>query len=69
MTKVCDARNDCPNNEDEPVNCFIDECLSRNGHCMHDCVDLKIGYECSCHRGMRTIIKYELLLFLHNTKL
>ena len=50
-SQVCDTHHNCPNGEDEPVNCFIDECMSHKGHCMHKCVDLTIGFKCECSPG------------------
>ena len=50
-SKICNLVRDCPDGGDEPVNCFINECSQSNGHCMHYCVDLKVGYKCSCKKG------------------
>jgi len=52
-SKVCDGNHDCAKGEDEPVNCFINECLTHRGHCMHDCEDLKIGFQCKCKPGYK----------------
>lgn len=51
ISEVCNLKRNCPHWEDEPANCFINECLSNNAHCMHTCTDLKIGYKCSCKEG------------------
>ncbi|KAL9950454.1 hypothetical protein ACROYT_G042950 [Oculina patagonica] len=48
--KVCDKHPDCPHGEDEN-NCYIDECKSHNGHCLHNCHDTKTGFYCSCNAG------------------
>lgn len=48
---MCDGKHDCTKGEDEPVNCFINECLTHRGHCMHECQDLKIGFQCTCKPG------------------
>ncbi|KAK3755593.1 hypothetical protein QZH41_017588, partial [Actinostola sp. cb2023] len=49
--KVCDGHKDCNQGEDEPMNCYINECLGFNGHCQHYCNDTKIGFFCSCRPG------------------
>ncbi|XP_039492513.1 very low-density lipoprotein receptor isoform X2 [Drosophila santomea] len=52
--KVCDRRKDCPNGEDEPAGkCGINECSTKNGGCMHQCVNLAVGYRCECHDGYK----------------
>ncbi|XP_033166552.1 low-density lipoprotein receptor isoform X2 [Drosophila mauritiana] len=52
--KVCNRRKDCPNGEDEPAGkCGINECSSKNGGCMHQCVNLEVGYRCECQDGYK----------------
>ncbi|KQS52263.1 very low-density lipoprotein receptor isoform X1 [Drosophila erecta] len=52
ISKVCDKRKDCPDGEDEPAGkCGVNECASKNGGCMHQCIDLKVGHHCQCHKG------------------
>ncbi|EDV94927.1 GH23437 [Drosophila grimshawi] len=54
LSKVCDKRKDCPDGEDEPAGkCEVNECASRNGGCMHRCVDHLVGYSCDCHQGYK----------------
>lgn len=31
----------------------IDECSDHNGHCIHKCRDLPIGFECYCNHGYK----------------
>ncbi|XP_017128935.1 very low-density lipoprotein receptor isoform X2 [Drosophila elegans] len=53
-SKVCDQRKDCPNGEDEPAGkCSINECSKGNGGCMHQCVDMEVGFRCECHDGYK----------------
>ncbi|KAH8283831.1 hypothetical protein KR054_002978, partial [Drosophila jambulina] len=53
-SKVCDRRKDCPNGEDEPAGkCGINECATKNGGCMHQCVDLAVGHRCECQEGYK----------------
>ena len=56
MESVCDARRDCAQGEDEPISCFIDECMFKNGHCSQICHNLKLGFECACREGRKFII-------------
>ncbi|XP_041631934.1 low-density lipoprotein receptor isoform X7 [Drosophila kikkawai] len=52
LSKVCDKRKDCADGEDEPAGkCGVNECASKNGGCMHHCVDLMVGHRCECHEG------------------
>ncbi|XP_064548842.1 low-density lipoprotein receptor-like isoform X3 [Drosophila montana] len=54
LDKVCDKRKDCPDGEDEPAGkCGINECDTKNGGCMHRCVDHPVGYSCECHEGYK----------------
>ncbi|XP_030373632.1 low-density lipoprotein receptor-like isoform X7 [Scaptodrosophila lebanonensis] len=54
LSKVCDKRKDCPDGEDEPAGkCGINECSTKNGGCMHRCVDQPVGYRCECKNGYR----------------
>lgn len=54
LSKVCDKRKDCPDGEDEPAGkCAVNECASKNGGCMHRCVDLAVGHHCECHEGYK----------------
>ncbi|KAH8407013.1 hypothetical protein KR222_004148, partial [Zaprionus bogoriensis] len=54
LAKVCDKHKDCPDGEDEPAGkCGVNECSSKNGGCMHRCVDQQVGYRCECHEGYK----------------
>ncbi|KAH8407014.1 hypothetical protein KR222_004147, partial [Zaprionus bogoriensis] len=54
LAKVCDKHKDCPDGEDEPAGkCGVNECSSKNGGCMHRCVDQQVGYHCECHEGYK----------------
>ncbi|KAM8705429.1 hypothetical protein ACLKA7_009824 [Drosophila subpalustris] len=54
LSKVCDKHKDCPDGEDEPAGkCKVNECASKNGNCMHRCVDHLVGYVCECHEGYK----------------
>ncbi|XP_043067934.1 very low-density lipoprotein receptor isoform X6 [Drosophila bipectinata] len=54
LSKVCDKRKECPDGEDEPAGkCAVNECASKNGGCMHRCVDLAVGHRCECHEGYK----------------
>ncbi|XP_034485348.1 low-density lipoprotein receptor-like isoform X9 [Drosophila innubila] len=54
LSKVCDKHKDCPDGEDEPAGkCEVNECASKNGNCMHRCVDHLVGYVCECHEGYK----------------
>ncbi|XP_068155077.1 very low-density lipoprotein receptor-like isoform X2 [Drosophila tropicalis] len=54
LSKVCDKRKDCPDGEDEPAGkCGVNECSTKNGNCMHKCVDFAVGHRCECHEGYK----------------
>ncbi|XP_023035685.1 very low-density lipoprotein receptor isoform X3 [Drosophila willistoni] len=54
LSKVCDKRKDCPDGEDEPAGkCGVNECSTKNGNCMHRCVDLAVGHRCECNEGYK----------------
>nr|XP_006819580.1 PREDICTED: low-density lipoprotein receptor-related protein 4-like [Saccoglossus kowalevskii] len=54
--KMCNRRDDCGDGSDER-RCIYDDrpavefCASQNGGCMHKCIDLFPGVQCSCHEG------------------
>lgn len=53
LSKVCDKVQDCPDAEDEPVNCGRDECKANNGGCEHLCIDTQAGFYCECRQGYK----------------
>ncbi|XP_026840433.1 low-density lipoprotein receptor isoform X6 [Drosophila persimilis] len=54
LDKVCNKRKDCPDGEDEPAGkCGVNECASKNGGCMHQCIDQVVGYKCECRKGYK----------------
>ncbi|XP_015037984.2 low-density lipoprotein receptor isoform X6 [Drosophila pseudoobscura] len=54
LDKVCNKRKDCPDGEDEPAGkCGVNECASKNGGCMHQCIDQVVGYTCECRKGYK----------------
>lgn len=56
LTKVCDRKQDCPKNEDEPVDkCGVNECETNNGGCSQLCFDMPIGFHCGCKSGYKLI--------------
>ncbi|XP_047119261.1 low-density lipoprotein receptor-related protein 1 [Schistocerca piceifrons] len=48
---LCDGQDNCGDYSDEEM-CNINECANSKV-CMHDCVDLKVGYACTCRPGFR----------------
>ncbi|XP_049880284.1 low-density lipoprotein receptor-related protein 1 [Pectinophora gossypiella] len=52
VSALCDGDDDCGDLTDE-WHCNINECLTMNGECAHNCTDLAVGFACWCRPGWR----------------